>query len=368
MASPNACGCIALMLSGLQQRGLPLPPPHQVRRICRATARTIEGVHPRAQGGGLMQVDAAFELLVQAAEDSVGKARFQVAVQAPGGRCGRGVYLRDRDATATPSTHVVTVTPRMHEDAPKRELVEFEALVALKSDAEWVQSPENVALAAKAKTFKVVVDPTQLPPGDHCANVFGYDTSRPGSPALFAVPVMVVVGHPLQRDAAGRHLLPPVTIELKRGQDGRTFVIPPPGCSWMDISIRMLQCEPAGHEPIVVLHTVQMQPDARFSCAQTQNYLRLAAGGHDVVSRSVNGGSAIELCTTLCGMPPCAPAARLSAPLSGTGLRPGAPSSSSRPPFTRRARVPSWCLTRPGTLKRRLTHRWARCDSSRSPR
>ena len=62
MASPNACGSMALLLSGLKSEKIQYS-PHSVRRAVQNTAKKIDDADVFAQGPGLVQVDRAFELL-----------------------------------------------------------------------------------------------------------------------------------------------------------------------------------------------------------------------------------------------------------------------------------------------------------------
>ena len=61
MASPNACGNIALLLSGLRAQGTMFTPAF-VRRAVENTAQHLSGVDDFAQGTGLIQVDKAWAL------------------------------------------------------------------------------------------------------------------------------------------------------------------------------------------------------------------------------------------------------------------------------------------------------------------
>ncbi|GIL53884.1 hypothetical protein Vafri_9378 [Volvox africanus] len=66
MSSPNACGGIALLLSGLLARGLVIA-PHRIRRALENTALPLGGDAPDAvltYGRGLIQIGAAWDYLV----------------------------------------------------------------------------------------------------------------------------------------------------------------------------------------------------------------------------------------------------------------------------------------------------------------
>ena len=60
MSSPNAAGCIALIVSALKQGGHDaLATTQRIRRAIEATALAVDGIEPWALGRGLIQVEAA---------------------------------------------------------------------------------------------------------------------------------------------------------------------------------------------------------------------------------------------------------------------------------------------------------------------
>lgn len=64
MAAPHVAGAVALMLSGLIQRNVPYS-PYSVKRALWDSATYLNHVDPFAQGNGLLNVEKAFEHLVQ---------------------------------------------------------------------------------------------------------------------------------------------------------------------------------------------------------------------------------------------------------------------------------------------------------------
>ena len=60
MASPNACGVAACVLSALKQAGVTVN-PIELRRALENTATSVEQLDPFGQGAGLINAPAAFE-------------------------------------------------------------------------------------------------------------------------------------------------------------------------------------------------------------------------------------------------------------------------------------------------------------------
>ncbi|MBO3142483.1 S8 family serine peptidase [Dermatophilus congolensis] len=69
MASPQATGAAALLLSAARQNDLPITPA-QLRASLESTTRFIPGLEPTAQGNGLIRIDRAWPILRKAPEAS----------------------------------------------------------------------------------------------------------------------------------------------------------------------------------------------------------------------------------------------------------------------------------------------------------
>jgi tripeptidyl-peptidase II len=110
----------------------------------------------------------------------------------------RGVYLRQADESSVRQTYAVHVDPCFRKDdvAPEmqRRRIEFEMEFDLTSTESWVNAPEHFMLMHNGRTFKIEVDPTQLPPGVHTAKVLALADGV----VMFSVPITVL--KPLAKD------------------------------------------------------------------------------------------------------------------------------------------------------------------------
>jgi len=90
MASPNAAGCVALLLSALKQEEIEYNPP-LIRRALMNTAQKLDDEF--SVGAGLIQIHKALDYIRSLTKPSL---LSKVEINIRGGQ-GRGVYLRDYD-------------------------------------------------------------------------------------------------------------------------------------------------------------------------------------------------------------------------------------------------------------------------------
>ncbi|GLI68325.1 hypothetical protein VaNZ11_012720 [Volvox africanus] len=255
MSSPNACGGIALLLSGLLARGAVIA-PHRIRRALENTALPLGGDAPDAvltYGRGLIQIGAAWDYLVTTTTttttttgDSVaaaggGRAVANTAAPAaqpterrelppapasspspslapssstPPGPCpgpwydieaacvegrgpkGRGIYLREPHESAKVQSYRITVTPKLRQGAANSSRLDVEDRLALEATVPWVTCPPALMVHAGGRSFEVIVDPSSLPPGLHYGEVVALEVDSRERGPLFRLPITVI--KPLQ--------------------------------------------------------------------------------------------------------------------------------------------------------------------------
>jgi len=326
MASPNACGGIALLLSAAKATGTKYS-PYSVVRALKNTAQRMKTVDVFAQGAGLIQVDKALEHILKHAEAPGESPRFRVRVL--GGNGSRGIYLRERTQTCRAAKATVSVRPISPEKTKSKEKIDFELRIALKSTAEWVETGEFGVMTHGGMTFEVQADPTKLPPGAHYAEVLGYDADRPTRGPLFRVPVTALL--PVNGAASvGRVSNPSVSSSLplhgtalrknRRNQspDGlktrptessnlyretlsfepgvacRRFFVVPRGATWFDLSLTLHTA--GGENRTILVHKMQALYGESIDDTATLRYVSLANGKPDVQSFPVSTGHLLEVC------------------------------------------------------------------------
>eukprot|EP00968_Pinguiococcus_pyrenoidosus_P016953 scaffold1651_cov317-Pinguiococcus_pyrenoidosus.AAC.18 len=297
MSSPNACGNIALLLSAQMQKGLSFSPP-RIRRAIEITAKALDGVNVLKQGHGLLQVGDAYDYLDATSRIKVEDFSFNVEISGAGDNHNgsssavsqRGIYLRQPGSISAVQTAMVRVTPVFRKEASNEERVGFEMLAGLESSQPWIVSPEYVVLTHGGNSFDVRIDPTKLPPGVHFGFVKGVDlgtyegTDLPSTRApLFEAFVTVIVPHNMAERKSAPAWDYDVQHTIAAGALTRTFLQPPQGATWAEVSIsRVDEADTDAKDQdrlmasrLIVLHCLQLLPQHPYREAETQSYLRL---------------------------------------------------------------------------------------------
>ncbi|MQM06774.1 hypothetical protein Taro_039603 [Colocasia esculenta] len=189
MASPSACGGVALLISGMKAEGVPVS-PYSVREALENTTVAIG--------------DKLEDKL------STGQGLMQWTVQ---------------------------VQPKFHEDASNMEqLVPFEECIQLhSSEGSIVQVPEFLLLTHNGRSFNIVVDPSKLNKGLHYHEVYGTDCKAPWRGPLFRIPVTIT--KPISLEGQ-----PPLISLLQKsflpGHIERIFIDVPLGATWVEATMR----------------------------------------------------------------------------------------------------------------------------------
>ncbi len=286
MSSPNACGNIALLLSGLKKQEVGYT-PHSVRRALQNTARPLEASEVFAHGRGLIQTDKAFDYLIENANANGEELRFEISL--PKRNNDRGIYIREPYEQATALTTTVKVNPVFHHDASPALKVGFEMNVILEATKPWVDAPESVHLIHGGRTFEVKVDPTELKAGVHYAEVIGFEEGHRERGPLFRLPITVV--RPVRLESEG--IAGATTFTFKPGEIHRTFIDVPQGATWADLLIRGSNIDGPRR---FILHTLQHMPRQSFDNIEVRKFFSIAPRQERVETFEVEGGRTLELC------------------------------------------------------------------------
>ncbi|PRQ60108.1 putative tripeptidyl-peptidase II [Rosa chinensis] len=238
MASPSACGGIALLISALKAEGISVS-PYSVRKALENTSVPV-GSLPEdklSTGQGLMQVDKAHEYLKQSRD--VPSVWYQIKIYQSGKTTptSRGIYLREASACQQSTEWTVQVEPKFHEGASNlEELVPFEECIELYStDNAVVRAPEFLLLTHNGRSFNIVVNPTNLSEGLHYYELYGIDCKAPWRGPLFRIPITItkpitVISRPPLYSFSKLSFLP--------GHIERRFIEVPLGATWVEATMQ----------------------------------------------------------------------------------------------------------------------------------
>ncbi|GHF35775.1 serine protease [Streptomyces mashuensis] len=165
MASPQAAGASALLISAAKQKHMKLTPA-DLRTALTSTARTIKGAQAHEQGAGLIDIDEAWEALREGAtaHDYTVKAPVSTALSGRLKTPGFGTGLYDREGglkTGETQTYDVTITRTSGPDRPVWHELGWrtnDGTFALVGDDEVklpLNKPVTVKVKAKAKSAGV---------------------------------------------------------------------------------------------------------------------------------------------------------------------------------------------------------------------
>ena len=151
MSSPNACGCVSLIISACKQTNVPYS-IYQLRRAIENTAQVIQNVEPWAQGQGLIQVKEAYDHLAKNHDDLDVQANYEVSI----GGSRLGIYLREQHETTAPDNYMVDVNVEFMNRITPEKKIAYSADISLSCKESWVQAPKFLGLGGVYVTKKMI--------------------------------------------------------------------------------------------------------------------------------------------------------------------------------------------------------------------
>ena len=284
MSSPNTAGGISLILSKLKQDSVEYT-PHSVKRALMNSAVLMPGQSRWAQGSGMIQVDSAYEHLVNYEEGDDRDVFYTIT--GPGG--DRGVYLREPYENNKPLEQRISINANFHEDATSRKKVDFEMRLALSASEPWVKVTDFANLAAGGETTDIRIDPTGLPEGAHFAEILASDSAHPERGPIARYPITVIKGIEInaENDFAWRE-----RVESKPGDLNKWFFDVPDGAAWMDVIVRRLDKDTTR---LLVVQALELLDDRANNTHKISNWVRFNDSDEERFSLRLDGGRTVEL-------------------------------------------------------------------------
>ena len=244
MASPQAAGACALLLSAARASGLPIRRDLVMAAVERG-ASPMAGYGPLDVGAGLLNVPRAWEIYQALAKRGVSVLRYTAETESPEMVSGtgpaihwRGAYFPDAARTQT-----VTVKPLFPSDMSADAQARFFAGFDLSCTADWLRIDKSSAFmkAESPLTIPVTFDASRLKrPGLYQGEILGF--LKGGGSNLgpdFRVPVSVVVPEGFA-EGAGFSFAKRVE-GLKPAKVERTFVRIPPSAGAAAVELEVPQ-------------------------------------------------------------------------------------------------------------------------------
>ncbi|MCA8996954.1 MAG: S8 family serine peptidase [Planctomycetaceae bacterium] len=283
MASPNACGNIALLVSALKQQGKSFS-PISVLRSLQTTSEHLTNVDAFAQGPGLVQIDAAYDHHLKWGDQP---GQLTELVTTIPDRDARGVYLREPWETDRELLTTVEVEPFFSEDIPAGQKLDFEIALKIRASADWIEVGENILVHSGGGDFAVSVHPEKLRAGVHTAEITGKDPDHPERGPLFRVPVTVIKTEPFKADTWSGQ------IETTGGDVQRRFFAVPSGAGLARLRLRG---EQNGGSRFFYLHAVQLVPGQTFE--DHERLVRIGLTDDELYETAIPvvGGRTLEIC------------------------------------------------------------------------
>jgi len=284
MAAPHVAGCAALLISGLKAQGVPYS-PFSIRRAMENTAQFIESMDPFAQGHGLVQVEKAFDNLVNFQETPDRDVRFHIMC-GPGNN--KGIHVRSGTLTA-PKDYAVSIDPVFADSdnvAPEKK-INFQMSLALVCSAPWVQCPSLLEMMNVQRTISVRIDPTGLPYGVHNTCLRAYDIKRPEKGPVFRVEITVVQPQPinlLSPELSFAEHFDPSTIK-------RHFLMVPDECTWAIVRLKSPELDQFGR---FIIHCIQLRPKRNTNTLEFHKMVTISNQSETTLSFQVKGGVILE--------------------------------------------------------------------------
>jgi tripeptidyl-peptidase-2 len=344
MSSPNATGCIALLLSGLKANNLPIS-PIRVRRCVENSAKLLDNVNILGQGNGLIQVAAAWKLLqnsfnlnginttslinssnsssIYNENDLMNWYDVGYNIKCNSERFERGIYLRQPYETSIENTFKVNISPQFKDGTPNEVLYNYEVRMNLVASHSWVTCPDHMLMTTAGKVINVVVDPTKLPPGQHVCIIncymerdYNMNDDKSHTLSLIDIPITVIKPDMIPEGITSLSC----DYNLESSERYRRFIVPPTGCTYIDAVItdkRSVNSHSSnfssiseGNESLsspqvttsdnsgkmCILHAVQLFRGNSFDKNEKKSYFTLTNASTHALSWKVTNGVTMELC------------------------------------------------------------------------
>ncbi|CAF3801202.1 unnamed protein product [Adineta steineri] len=295
MASPNAAGCVALLVSALKQEEIEYN-PSLIRRALMNTAQKIEDEF--SVGAGLLQIHKALDYIRSLAKPSlISKIQLDIT----GGQ-GRGVYLRDSDQVQTSSGDIrLTVKTKYLSKKPNQLVTYDDQEVKIKfacrlsficdPPVSYVQHAKFLDLSYADRTFDIRIDPSHLKEDEvHFTELQAFDTNQINAGPLARFPITII--KPISVNSQ-TNSLEFNSQTFKPSQIRRHFLQVPTGSNIAVFKITNHSCDISS---LMNLHFIQLESGRSFRSNEFEKIIRLSPNAIFQCYFNVQDKRTLELC------------------------------------------------------------------------
>lgn len=244
MAAPQVAGAAALLASAAAAEELTID-AGQLYRALRHTGRRLDDYPDLAQGGGLVDVPAAYDALRKAArrDGGVEPLGYRISTRVPtqpGGEAPAAYWRTGGYAPKPPLGQTFSVAAMLPRTFSAEQRNDFHGLYDLRSEASWIKvDRRQVALRGETPRDIVLTYATQrlTKPGVYTGRVVATPAkgSRSRAATAFALTTTVIVPHKL--GPAEGYRFTRASERLAMGDLRRWFFMVPPGATTMDVEL-----------------------------------------------------------------------------------------------------------------------------------
>lgn len=284
MASPHAAGVVSLLVSAMKQQHLPYS-PYSVRRALGNTGTHILGVEMPAQGDGLIQIEKAYDHLLNYSGEPDRDIRFQVTC---GPNNSKGIYIRSK-MHATQHSFKVQVEPFFLDadnvEADKK--IYYNQKFVLTCCSTYVVHPTHLDLSYGSRMFQINIDTSTLPLGLHCTYLMGFDVKCVEKGPVFKVPILIIQPKEVTEP---KYLIPYCKINFKPNTIKRHYYVVPNKATWA--TLKLTSDEDSGR---YVIHTIQNVPRQHCKALETNKAIAVTSKADSYVSFPVQEDLVLEI-------------------------------------------------------------------------
>ncbi|CAD5113100.1 DgyrCDS2291 [Dimorphilus gyrociliatus] len=270
MSSPNACGCIALIMSALAAKGRHCS-PYELRRALEYCAinESSQNFDKFAAGFGVVKVEKTFDYLhnVLSHRDILMDINWHVSVTMPksgSNSPGRGIFIHEPNQAFKRTEHFVYVKPELHGEGLEKEKINLSVHARLVCEESYVKSPSHIELMNTGRGFYIQVDPTGLETGCYLTELKAFDCDNVERGPLWRLPITVIVPRKVPSWNYSQE-----NISFQPGEIRRHFFVVPIGASYVEVKISSNHKE---NSLKMLLHAVQFHS---FSTKRLSHFLSL---------------------------------------------------------------------------------------------